>query len=104
MKHTPYPKNREVAKALNTTFLNARSSRFKHRLNTLIMYSGGLDSVAMLVNVLKETNHRVHVHHIKIINFEKRDDVEHDAVKNTLEYIRTLNRNFGYSTSCSEFC
>ena len=103
MQHTPYPENRVVAEALNTTFSEARSNRFKHRLNTLIMYSGGLDSVSMLVNVLQETNHKVHVHHIKIINFEKRDDVEYNAVKNTLEYIRKHYRDFDYSTSCNEF-
>jgi len=98
-----YPNNREVAKALQRTLAEARSRHIKRRLNTLIMYSGGLDSVAMLANVLRETDHRVHVHHIKIINFEGRDRVEDVAVNTTLDYIREHYRDFEYSTSSNEF-
>jgi hypothetical protein len=98
-----YPKNREVAKALQKTLEEARSRYIKRRLNTLIMYSGGLDSAAMLASVLRETDHRVHVHHIKIINFEERDIVEDIAVNTTLDYIREHYRDFDYSTSSNEF-
>ena len=98
-----YPNNREVANALKRTLAEARSSRFKRRLNTLIMYSGGLDSAAMLASVLQETDHKVHVHHIKIINNEARDVVEDTAVNSTLSFIREHYRDFDYSTSCNEF-
>lgn len=49
------------------------------------MYSGGLDSVALLANVLAETNHHVHVHHIELSNREGRAEVENQAVATTLE-------------------
>lgn len=98
-----YPDNRVVAESLKKTLENARSVNTKRRLNTLIMYSGGLDSAAMLATTLQETDHKVHVHHIKIINVEGRDQVEDTAVINTLNYIRKHYRDFEYSTSLNEF-
>tara|TARA_R100000951_G_C2568498_1_gene157974 strand:- start:10 stop:705 length:696 start_codon:yes stop_codon:yes gene_type:complete len=103
MKHTPYPENRVVATALKKVLRSARSRKLKRRINTVVMYSGGLDSVAMLASVLQETDHKVHVHHIQIVNFEKRDNAEYEAVKKTLDYMRENYRDFDYSTSKSEF-
>lgn len=100
---TQYPNNRAVADMLAKTLADARTNGAKRKLNTLVMYSGGLDSAAMLANTLQETDHKVHVHHIKIINVEGRDQVEDTAVTNTLEYIRKHYRDFDYSTSRSEF-
>jgi hypothetical protein len=98
-----YPKNRVVAEALHKTLADARSGKFRRRLNVVVMYSGGLDSVALLANVLQETDHNVHVHHIKIINFEGRDIAEDDAVNSTLTYLREHYRDFVHTTSTSEF-
>ena len=67
------------------------------------MYSGGLDSVALLANVLAETDRQVHVHHIDIVNRDGRSAVENIAVEKTLDYIRREYRDFDYSSSRNEF-
>jgi 7-cyano-7-deazaguanine synthase in queuosine biosynthesis len=67
------------------------------------MLSGGLDSVALLANVLAETNQRLHVHHIEIQNYEARQHAENDALQPVLAYLRQHYREFSYSTSKSEF-
>ena len=45
-------------------------------MTTLAMFSGGLDSTAMLVKLLAETQDELRVHHIRMANKEKRDAAE----------------------------
>lgn len=59
--------------------------------NLLCMYSGGLDSAAMLYQVLNDeaySDHVVHVHHMHLRNVERRAPAEAAAVKNTLAYFK----------------
>lgn len=98
-----YPVNRMVASALEKSLLGARTRHNRKNIRSLVMYSGGLDSVALLANVLAETDHHVHVHHIDIVNREGRSAVENIAVKKTLNYIRREYRAFEYSSSRNEF-
>lgn len=99
---TRYPHDPSVANALKASLQSARTKR-NLNVRSLIMFSGGLDSVALLANVLKETSHHVHVHHIEIVNKEGRDTAEEIAVQKTLDYIREHYRSFDYSSSRSEF-
>ncbi len=69
----------------------------------LVMFSGGLDSVALLANLLQETDQALHVHHIEIQNYENRAQAENDAVRRTLAHFRQHYREFSYSSSKSEF-
>jgi hypothetical protein len=98
-----YPLNRTVADALSRSLDSARTSKARTNIRSLVMYSGGLDSAALLANVLAETDHQVHVHHIEIANTEGRSDIENIAVSKTLDYIRSEYRDFDYSYSKSEF-
>jgi 7-cyano-7-deazaguanine synthase in queuosine biosynthesis len=67
------------------------------------MLSGGLDSVALLANLLQQTDQRLHVHHIKLQNYENRSEIENRAIDRILAYSREHYRPFSYSTSGSDF-
>ena len=69
------------------------------RPRTLLMLSGGLDSVALLVNLLQETDDEIHAHHIELHNFENRGRAETDAIFRILPYCWEHYRRFDYSSS-----
>ena len=98
-----YPVNREVANALDKSLRTARTRHDRAMIRSLGMYSRGLDSLALLPNVLAETDHHVHVHHIEIVNRDGRSEIENIAVEKTLDYIRREYRDFDYSSSRNEF-
>lgn len=98
-----YPHNRAVANAIKRNLDIAKTPATRKNIRSLVMFSGGLDSVALLANVLAETDHHVHVHHIEIVNAEERDKAEDVACLKTLEFIQREYRDFDYSTSRSEF-
>ncbi len=98
-----YPVNRMVANALEKSLRGARTRYDRKNIHSVVMYSGGLDSVALLANILAETDHHVHVHHIDIVNREGRSAAENIAVEKTLDYIREEYRDFDYSSSRNEF-
>jgi 7-cyano-7-deazaguanine synthase in queuosine biosynthesis len=70
---------------------------------TLVMFSGGLDSTAMLVKLLAQTTDELRVHHIRMRNQEKRDLAEQRAVEAVLAWCRARYRSFRYSESGLEF-
>lgn len=72
-------------------------------LGSLLMFSGGLDSTALLANLLTATRHRLHVHRIEIANFENRHPMENNAAKRIIDYCQTHYRPFTYSESKQEF-
>ena len=80
-----YPVNRMVANALEKSLRGARTRYDRKNIPSLVMYAGGLDSVALLANILAGTDHHVHVHHIDIVNRDGRSEVENIAVKKTLD-------------------
>ncbi len=55
-------------------------------MTILVMLSGGLDSTACLVWALTETNEPVHVHHMHLVNWEGRHDVEAEACSRIIAY------------------
>jgi 7-cyano-7-deazaguanine synthase in queuosine biosynthesis len=67
------------------------------------MFSGGLDSTAMLVKLLSETADELRVHHIRMVNKERRDLAEQHAVEAIVAYCRRHYRPFRYSESGLEF-
>ena len=71
------------------------------------MFSGGIDSTAMLVKLLatpgEEMRDELRVHHIRMINREKRDLAEQRAVEAIVAYCRRRYRPFRYSESALEF-
>lgn len=96
------PSSRFVANALQREIRRALPAASSRRYSALLMLSGGLDSVALLANVLQDTDHSLHVHHIEIQNYENRLQAENDALEKVLAYCREHFRPFSYSTSRSE--
>ena len=47
-------------------------SPLNEQINTMIMYSGGADSLSLAKSVLETTSHNVVIHHVVINNFEKK--------------------------------
>jgi len=72
-------------------------------VTTLVMFSGGLDSTAMLVKLLAETADELRVHHIRMANREGRADAEQTAVERIVASCRSRYRPFRYSESALDF-
>ncbi len=69
------------------------------RETTLVMLSGGTDSVYFLYKILAETDHEVLVHHMHNLNRERRHDMERRSSERVLAYLREHTRPFAYSES-----
>ena len=67
------------------------------------MFSGGIDSTAMLVKLLAESSDELRVHHIHMANKEGRDEAERRAVESIISYCRAHYRPFRYSESGLDF-
>jgi 7-cyano-7-deazaguanine synthase in queuosine biosynthesis len=71
--------------------------------DTLLMFSGGLDSTGALWTLLKDTKYKLHLHHLHLINKEQRAAAEHQAVVNILSYISKTHKNIKYSESYHQY-
>lgn len=67
------------------------------------MFSGGMDSTAMLVKLLVETAEELRVHHVRLENREGRDPAEQWAAARIVAWCRDRYRPFRYSESGIEF-
>lgn len=67
------------------------------------MFSGGIDSTAMLVKLLSEGTDELRVHHIHMRNREGREAAEQRAVNSILSWCREHYRPFRYSESGLDF-
>jgi 7-cyano-7-deazaguanine synthase in queuosine biosynthesis len=70
---------------------------------TLVMLSGGLDSAAALYKLLTETRDELHVHHVRLVNRDRRERAEQDAVEAIVAWCRAHCRPFRYSESVLDF-
>src|SRR5262245_37297436 len=67
------------------------------------MFSGGMDSTAMLVKLLTTGSDELRVHHIRLQNREGRDGAESRAVEAIVAWCRERYRPFRYSESGLDF-
>jgi len=67
--------------------------------SAIVMYSGGMDSVSLLWNLLEHTEQDLHVHSIHIDNSEGRVKAEAEAVRETINYMKKHQRPFEFSSS-----
>lgn len=98
-----HPNNRKLVDALKANLDDAFTRRVPENVRSLIMLSGGVDSVALLANTLSETTHKIHAHHIEIVSGDGRDIAETEALDKVIDYCRANYRDFDYTTSKSEF-
>ena len=67
------------------------------------MFSGGIDSTAMLVKLLTQGRDELRLHHIRMVNREGRDRAESRSVEAIVAYCRKHYRPFRYSESGLDF-
>ncbi len=67
------------------------------------MFSGGLDSTAVLFRLLTESEEDLRVHHIRMQNREARADAEQAAVDSIVEWCGRRLRTFRFSQSGLDF-
>ena len=67
------------------------------------MLSGGIDSTAMLVRLLAGGDDELRVHHIHMVNKERREGAERRAVEGIVAWCRSRYRPFRYSESGLDF-
>ena len=73
--------------------------REQSKKTILVMFSGGLDSTFMLYHYLKNTDYKIHVHHISLrYPSEPRWQEEDISSRRIVEYCRKI-RSFDYSES-----
>lgn len=72
-------------------------------MTILVMYSGGVDSAAVLVWALTETDEPVHVHHMHLINPEGRHKAEAEASRRIVAICRREYRDIDYSELTLDF-
>ena len=72
-------------------------------MTTLVMFSGGLDSTAMLVQLLAHSREELRVHHIRMANREERAEAEQAAVERIVAWCKRTYRPFRYSESALDF-
>jgi 7-cyano-7-deazaguanine synthase in queuosine biosynthesis len=92
-----------VVEALAKTLEVNKVDKPEYESRSLVMLSGGIDSVAVLATLLTETEHQVHAHHIELSNRDNRQQAENDAVADVVDYCWQHYRDFSFSTSKSEF-
>ena len=80
-----------------------KSSKFLRKKSSVLMLSGGIDSVAGLKYLLVETDKLLYVHHIHLKNNEgiqyPRYKKEAEAVRKIVPYMKKTFRNFNYTES-----
>ncbi len=72
-------------------------------MTTLVMFSGGLDSTAVLAKLLAQTQDDLRVHHIRMRNREGRADAEKAAVDAIVAWCAKHYRSFRFSQSGLDF-
>jgi 7-cyano-7-deazaguanine synthase in queuosine biosynthesis len=73
----------------------------------LVMFSGGIDSTALLYILLSDPKYShldIHAHHINLVNKEKRADAELGACYRIVDYLsRQQYRKFQYTSNTFEY-
>jgi 7-cyano-7-deazaguanine synthase in queuosine biosynthesis len=72
-------------------------------IDTLLFLSGGLDSSAALVRLLRETSDVLHVHYIFYLNKENRYHAERAAIERIVPYCKERFRDFTTSMSVQDY-
>jgi 7-cyano-7-deazaguanine synthase in queuosine biosynthesis len=79
-----------------------REEAGKPKTATIVMLSGGADSVGLLYRLLQESSNHIIAHHIHFINAENRYNLEAEAVRRVREYLSENARSFEYIESTLE--
>ena len=84
--------------------ITGKSSTSLRELSSIIMFSGGVDSVSVLKRLLEETDEKIYAHHIHLKNNEgmnniKRYKAEELTLIKLVPYMKKTFRDFHYTES-----
>lgn len=88
--------NMDMQNSIEKTFANEKDQQEQE---ILVLWSGGADSTAMLIGLLKYTQFKLHVHHVDYITSQTRYIAEKNATINILKYLKEHFRTFKYTES-----
>ncbi len=71
----------------------------KRKQTTLALVSGGIDSVYTMVRLLRDSSDELIVHHVHMVNAERRHEIEAAHMKRIVDYCRREYRDFHYTES-----
>jgi hypothetical protein len=94
-----YPNNTAVRDSIHWHMKHHFPVAPDYKVRSMVLLSGGMDSIALLANLLQHTNHEVHAHHVDIRNQENRAGAENASLAKVLPYISKHYRPFIYSSS-----
>lgn len=94
-----YPYNTAVRDAIWDTLKQRYPVPDDYKVRSMVLVSGGMDSVALLAGLLQHTQHEIHAHHVEIHNLEGRADIEKAALNRCLDYMRQHYRPFTFTTT-----
>ena len=80
----------------------AKLSHSNNKIKSMIMYSGGADSLALAKGMLEATQHEIILHHVIIKNREERDQFQLDTLDGQFEFLRKKTRDFQVMKSAYE--
>ena len=82
---------------------NLKSSEFLRKKSSVLMLSGGVDSVSLLKRILLETDELIYAHHIHLKNGEgeeyPRYKKETESLRKIVPYMKKNFRKFNYTES-----
>jgi len=100
-----YPGNLSYAKSVLNELASTQNYQIKEdeeNVKILLMLSGGIDSAALLVNLLSYTKCQVHVHHVQLADYNNAHRAELERVQKILDFCLRNIREFTYSFSFTE--
>lgn len=94
-----FPNNTSARDAIQWHLKNMLPMPQGHKGRSMVLVSGGMDSVALLYAMLQHTDHDIHAHHVQVVNKEHRYAAEWEALQKCLTHLRTYCRPFEFSAS-----
>ena len=78
---------------------DGRAVLTQRRQVSLVMLSGGIDSVYTLLRMLRESDDEIVAHHVHLINPENRHQAEATACRRVVDHLRKRCRDFHFTES-----
>jgi len=67
-----------------------------NKINVMVMYSGGADSLSLAKNLLECTDFSLYLHHVVMKNFEQRDEFQWNVLEDQMRFLKEKTREFEF--------
>ena len=90
----PAKETNHVHAVIKNELKAARLSHSNRKIKSMLMYSGGADSLSLAKGMLEATEHEIILHHVVIKNREKRDQFQFATLDGQFDFLRKTTRDF----------